>query len=258
MGPVGIFDSGIGGMSLFLSLRAKVPSLPLIYVADTVHFPYGNKSPKSIVQFSDNICRFFVRTGAQAIICGCNTASSAAVPLLQQQLPIPLFSVIEPAVHHVLSHDGIRKLGIIGTETSIRLGAHEKLIHQKAPEIQVFGQACPGLAPAVELGASKKEKLALVSSYLQPLIANHIDGLLIACTHYTFLIPYIRAILPKTCQLFDTTEACVESFLQNHPLKRTESLQKQTTSKIITTGNVRQFKRTMNSCLKGLPYDSDT
>lgn len=253
MDPVGIFDSGVGGMSLFLSLRSKIPSLPLIYVADTANFPYGNKNPKAILRFSEDICRFFVNKGAQAIICGCNTASSAAVPILQQKLSIPLFGVIEPAVEHIIAHGHVKRVGIIGTATSIQLGMHKKLLREKAPHIEVFGKACPKLAPAVELGASQKEKLALIKECLEPLIELKIDSLLIACTHYTFLLPYIRAYLPKGCHIFDTTEACIDSFLQQHTLSPTPD--EQASYEIISTGKVRQFKKTLEGCL---PYGALT
>lgn len=252
MGPVAIFDSGVGGMSLFLALRDKAPSLPLTYLADTAHFPYGNKSPKEILQYSEDICQFFIKKGAQAILFGCNTASSAALPILQKKLSLPLIGVIEPAVEHILSFQKVERLGIIGTKTTIELGLHKKLLQEKKPSLNVFGQSCPELASLVELGASQKEKRALLKEYLQPLIEKQIDSLLLACTHYTFVVSDIKALLPKECHIFDTTEACIDSFLQQHP----SLLQQQGdgSSQILTTGRSDLFKKTLKKCCEQVQF----
>lgn len=240
--PVVVFDSGIGGMSLFLELKKRVPCLPLLYVADTAHFPYGNKSPHYITHLTNELCRSFVSQGAQAIICGCNTASSVALPSLRGSFDIPLLGVIEPAAEHIIADETIQRLGIIGTKATIERSLHRELIHKKRPDIEVIGQACPLLASSVELGFSSKQKVDLLTLYLSSLMRQDIDTLLLACTHYNFLLPYIKALLPKTCRIIDTTKTCIDSFLQNYSFYCGPALAE---SSIATTGNARRFKRTL-------------
>lgn len=239
--PIGIFDSGIGGMSLFLEMKRRVPGIPLLYVADTARFPYGNKSPDTLFHYAEELARFLIDRGARTILFGCNAASSAALPHLAHKLSFPIIGVIEPAVHYLAHSSSFKKVGIIGTQATIRLGKHKEMLVSHRQDITLIAQECPRLAPAVEEGLLKKDEIiSLLTAYLSPLLQEKIDALLIACTHYSFLKPYLVSLLPKDLPLIDPAVHCVETLLQHNPALR-NAAQETASSSFFTTGDTSSF-----------------
>lgn len=211
---IGIFDSGIGGLSVLTALQKKAPHLSTLYFADTAHFPYGNKSPQAIYSYSLKICQFLKQQGAQYILCGCTTASSCGLFALEQQINLPIIGVIEPIVQHIAHTPSIQRIGVVATQTTARIQKHKELLNYYCPQVHVLTQACPQLAPLVEAGMKKsKQLLELTKIYVDPLIQGQIDTLLLGCTHYSFLSSYFSHHLPRHCRIIDPAAACVNELL---------------------------------------------
>ena len=253
MQPIGIFDSGIGGMSLFLELKRKLPQVPIIYIADTARFPYGNKSSETLFRFAEELSRFLIDQGVETILFGCNSTSSAALPFLSEKLSFPIIGVIEPAIRAITKAPYLKHVGIIGTEATIRMGKHKELLSISRPDLQLSSQACPQLAQAVEEGYQKKEYIdQLLKTYLTPLLNLNIDALLLACTHYSFLKKHITSLIPKSIPLLDPAEYCIELLMQKKHLRK-DSSTKVPHDRFFTTGDTATFTQTLRKVLQFTP-----
>jgi glutamate racemase len=194
--PVGIFDSGLGGLSVLTHVRRVLPHESLLYVADSAHAPYGGKSEAEVVARSLAIAEFLVAQGVKAIVVACNTATAAAIAALRERhANLPVVGV-EPGLKPAAQQSTSRVVGVLATErtlTSDRFRALEALISRDTG-VRFLAQACPGLADQVEKGELRSPATAaLVRRYVAPLIAEGADTLVMGCTHYPFLIPQIRA-----------------------------------------------------------------
>ena len=255
--PIGIFDSGLGGMSLFLEMKRRLPEVPLLYVADTARFPYGNKSSSTLFQYAEELSRFLIEKGAKTILFGCNAASSAALPHLADKLSFPIIGVIEPAVRYLMGTSCLKKVGIIGTQATIRLGKHKEILASQRQDITLLSQACPLLAQVVEEGLTKEEEIhSLLTAYLSPLLQENIDALILACTHYSFLKPYLVPLLPKELTLIDPAVHCVEELVQNNPTLKTTS--KASTDLFFTTGDPSSFALALKKVVGYTPARVET
>jgi glutamate racemase len=204
--PIGVFDSGVGGLSILRAVRSALPAEELIYVADTGYLPYGEKPVAFIQQRATAISEFLQARGAKAILVACNTATATAIDHLRQRFELPFIGV-EPAVKPAAA---LTRSGVIGvlatgaTTASVRLGS---LLQRFASGVEVIVQPCPGLVEKVEAAQCETaETLALVQSYVAPLVARGADTLVLGCTHYPFLEPAIRAAAGDTGRLLDTGE----------------------------------------------------
>lgn len=251
--PIGIFDSGIGGMSVVLELKKRAPHIPLLYVADTARFPYGNKSPATLFRYAEEMSRFLIEKGARTILFGCNAASSAALPMLAEKLSFPIIGVIEPIVQQIATLSSLKRLGIIGTQATVRIGKHKELLSHCRPDMHIISQACPQLAPVVERGLTQKNNIhSIVQSYMQPLIQADIDALLLACTHYSFLKQYVATYLPKECRIIDPAEQSVHVLFQRNP-GLLDTRQSSAPCHFFVTGDPCSFKRTLRKVLRYTP-----
>jgi len=190
---IGIFDSGVGGMTVARAVETLLPGYKIIYYGDLARTPYGNKSPEAITEYSISNTEFLLAHGAKVIIIACNSAASVASDSLRQQFTVPIFEVISPAVERAVSSTVSGNIGIIGTRATIRSGIYDDKIRKQAPEYRVFSQACPLLVPLVEEGwTDARETKMILRKYLTPLKQKQIDTLVLGCTHYPLLKDLIQ------------------------------------------------------------------
>ncbi len=190
--PVGIFDSGIGGLTVFKEIRRVLPNENLIYIGDTARVPYGTKSKEAITRYSFENVEFLMQKDVKAIVVACNTASSIALEKLNEAYnSLPIVGVINPAVEGLITLDNVKKVGIIGTRATIDSGVYQAKI-QKRLSVEVFAESCPLFVPLVEDGLlSNSFVLGIVEHYLSNMKAEKIDTLILACTHY----PLLKSVL---------------------------------------------------------------
>jgi glutamate racemase len=222
--PIGIFDSGIGGLTVFKEIRKQFPQEDIIYFGDTARVPYGPKSPQTVLNYSVQNARFLLQNGAKIIVVACNTSASVALQKLREILPIPIIGVIQPGAAHATSVTQNGKIGIIGTEGTIRSDAYSHAIKNIDPKIQVFSKACPLLVSLVEEGWEEHQISELIiREYLQDLQQQDIDTLVLGCTHYPILKKAIGKIVGKNIKLVDSAEAVAANLKEMLPNPETET-----------------------------------
>lgn len=212
---IGIFDSGIGGLTVFQAIRKQLPAENLIYVGDTARVPYGTKSPETVTRYSRDIVQFLLKQRVKMIVVACNTASAFALPTLEQEFSVPIVGVIKAGVKGALQTSAQPSLGVIGTEGTIQSGSYTQEIKAQNPAAQVMTQACPLFVPLVEEGWMETEAAALVTeTYLGPL-RGKIDALILGCTHYPLLRKVIQRVMGPAVTLIDSAEetACAVTTL---------------------------------------------
>ncbi|MBX3742700.1 MAG: glutamate racemase [Akkermansiaceae bacterium] len=213
--PLGIFDSGVGGLTVVRAVQELLPSEDILYLGDTARLPYGSKSPETIRQFADEDVRFLISKGVKAVVVACNTATAHALPQLHQQYRVPIIGVIQPGVEAVLEDDGAARIGIIATRGTIRSHAYQHALAQKRTGLLIHGQAAPLLVPLVEENwIDHPATREVLKTYLNPLIDRGIDTLMLACTHYPLLIPVLKDLLPGDVRLVDSATTCAEHLKQ--------------------------------------------
>lgn len=188
--PIGIFDSGIGGLTVAKAINELLPNEQLIYFGDTAHFPYGDKERKSIQHYGDKIAEFLLKNNCKSIVIACNTASSACYNTLRKSLPnnFPIYDVIHPVADYVAKNHRHSKIGIIATKGTTNSRAYPKLISEKAPNTQVKSCATPLLAPMIEEGFFNNNiSKSIIKSYLTKKHIANINALILACTHYPII-----------------------------------------------------------------------
>jgi glutamate racemase len=213
---IGIFDSGIGGLTVARAILQQLPGYDLVYFGDTARTPYGNKSALTVQAYARRCTEFLIAKGARVIIIACNTAASAAADLLTETYPTPIFEVITPGATLAagLSRNG--RIGVIGTRSTIVSGAYEKRILRLRPDAQVVSRPCPLLVPLVEEGwLRRRETAMIVKGYLRPFKLRQIDTLILGCTHYPVLADLIQAKAGRRIRLVDSAVAVADQ-LKNH------------------------------------------
>lgn len=194
--PVGIFDSGVGGLTVAREVIRQMPEERIIYFGDTARVPYGSKSKETIIRYSRQIIRFLQSKQVKAIVIACNTASAYALEAVKRELDIPIIGVIDAGVKMAAASTHNGKVGVIGTEATIRSGIYTESIHELNPQIEVTGKACPLFVPLVEEGLlhdSVTDEIA--SRYLNDLKRRYIDTLVLGCTHYPLLRSTMRRLM---------------------------------------------------------------
>ncbi|MDR5833553.1 glutamate racemase [Caballeronia sp. LZ034LL] len=217
--PVGIFDSGLGGLSVLRAVRAILPHEHLIYVADSLHAPYGEKTDAFIGERTLAIGEWLVSQGAKALVVACNTATAQSIALVRERLPIPLVGV-EPGVKPAANVSRSRVVGVLATAVTLRSARFQSLLDRYAGDCRFICQAGHGLVQAVERGdTSSPALMALLESYLSPMLDAGADTLVLGCTHYPFLDGAIRAIAGERLHIVDTSVAIarqLERLLDTH------------------------------------------
>jgi len=218
---IGIFDSGVGGLTVVRAILEKIPGYDIVYFGDTAHTPYGTKSAQTVIGYSISNIEFLLRQGAKVIVIACNTASSVATAQVLEQYAVPIFEVITPAVAHALDASANLNFGIIGTRATVSSGIYEKKIIENQPKARIYSVACPLLVPLVEEGwLNRRETAMIVKKYLQPLKTRRVDTLILGCTHYPLLKTIIQRKIGKRVQLIDSSiciSETIETFLADNP-----------------------------------------
>jgi glutamate racemase len=218
---IGIFDSGVGGMTVARAVEQLLPSAPLLYLGDIARTPYGTKSARTIIDYSVENTGFLIDKGATVIVIACNTASSVATDRLRREFTLPIIEVITPAVDQALLKTRTGRIGIIGTRATIRSDVYEKKILAEKPEYSVFSTACPLLVPLVEEGwINKRETKMILRRYLHLLKECQVDTLVLGCTHYPLLKHLIQPRIGRRVALIDSSLATaeyLEKYLKNNP-----------------------------------------
>lgn len=206
---IGIFDSGIGGLSVVKTIERHLPDCNLIYFGDTARFPYGIKGPEVIKKYSRENAEFLISQGAKIIIVACNTASAVALEYLKQQFPaVPIFGVIEPAAIAAVKITKNGRIGIIGTRATINSGIYKQKLKEINSNLNIYSEACPLLVSLIEEGwTDRPETKTILAEYLKPLKARKIDTLILGCTHYPFIKNLIQKEMGGGVKLIDCGEA---------------------------------------------------
>ena len=206
-GAIGVFDSGVGGLSVLRHVRQALPDERLIYVADSGHVPYGDKSPEYIGRRSLAIAEFLIEQGADAIVIACNTATAAAASLLRSRFDIPIVGM-EPAIKPAVAATRSGVVGVLATIGTLESARFAALLEKYAGNVKIVTQGCPGLVEQIERGDLEgDETRALVERYTAPLLEAGADTLILGCTHYPFLSPLIAEITGSGITLVDTGAA---------------------------------------------------
>jgi glutamate racemase len=202
--PVGLFDSGVGGLSVHREVRRQLPHENLIYVADQAHVPYGPRPLDEVRRFAEGITRFLLARGAKAIVVACNTASAAALKELRARFPETPFIGMEPAVKPAAEHSRSRTIGVIATPATFQGELFASVVDRFAKDVKVLTQTCPGLVDEIEKGTLDGPSVTrILEPALAPLREAGIDMLVLACTHYPFVVPAIRRILGAAVEIVD-------------------------------------------------------
>ena len=205
--PIGVFDSGLGGLTVVKALIDELPAESIVYFGDTARVPYGTKSKSTIVKFSLENVEFLLRHGVKCIVIACNTSSSWALPTLRKYFKVPIVGVIRPGALAAVRQTRTRRVGVIGTTATINSRAYEIAIHRLDPAITVFSQSCPLFVPLVEEGWLNGSVCREVAArYLAPLLRQRIDTLILGCTHYPLLTTTIREVLGPGVALVDSAK----------------------------------------------------
>jgi len=225
--PIGVFDSGIGGLTVVAALRSHLPRENLVYLGDTARVPYGGKSRETVTRYSEEICQFLLRHDCKAIVVACNTASALAVPELQRSLAVPVLGMIQPGAAAAVSATRNGRIGIIGTRATVLSRAYDQAILELAPTAKIFSHACPVLVPMIEEGWLDDPLTDLaIERYIRPLLDSEIDTLVLGCTHYPLLKAAIAEIAGPDVHIVDSAENCalvLQKMLEHKNLSASET-----------------------------------
>src|SRR5438552_10479594 len=220
--PLGVFDSGIGGLTVARALFERLPKESVIYFGDTARVPYGPKSPDTVRRYSAEILAYLLRRGVKAVVVACNTSTAHALGYLQEHSSVPVVGVIEPGARAAVRATKTGTIGVIGTAGTIASGAYERAIKALRPEARVHSQPCPLFVPLVEEGWFEHPAAELIArEYLEPLKRANVDVVVLGCTHYPLLKPLIQRVMGPEVRLIDSgeeTATAVEQALREESL----------------------------------------
>jgi glutamate racemase len=250
---IGIFDSGIGGLTVVKSVMERIPGYDIIYFGDTARTPYGTKSADTVIKYSVENIDFLLQYGAKIVVMACNTASSVAAKRVAETFDVPIFEVVTPATEQAVKRSVKSVVGVIGTRATVKSGMYEKKIKNIKPDAKVYSVACPLLVPLVEEGWMKKpETKMIIKKYLLPLKVRQIDTLILGCTHYPLLKDIIQRKIGKKVGVIDSSIAVAEkvkSFLDVHP-EIDRRLGKNDAFRLFVSDITDQFEKTARITLK--------
>ena len=257
--PVGVFDSGVGGLTVAREIMRQLPNENLVYFGDTARVPYGSKSRDNIIRYSRQIIHFLKTKGVKAIVIACNTASALALDVVREESDIPIIGVVEPGARAALQITQTKKIGVIGTEATVQSAMYGKIIKGLDPTVSVIGKACPLFVPLVEEGFAKhKVTEEIIDYYLASMKESDIDSLILWCTHYPLLRSRIRAYLGDKIQLVNPayeTAMDLKYILKESGMENAGKEGEHATYSFYVSDAADKFKQFANSIL---PYDIET
>ncbi len=220
--PIGVFDSGIGGLTVVAALRELLPGESIFYIGDTARVPYGGKSQATIERYSQELSGLLLAERAKCIVVACNTASALGVPRLVETLRVPVTGVIEPGAQAAVKATRTGKIGVIGTRATIHSRAYERAIEELDSKVKVFSEACPLLVPLIEEGWLEDPITdSVIARYLDKILSHGVDTLVLGCTHYPLLREAIQRYVGPNVTLVDSaqnTALAVQKLLKQHKL----------------------------------------
>ncbi|MBI44860.1 MAG: glutamate racemase [Candidatus Marinimicrobia bacterium] len=241
--PIGIFDSGLGGLTVLKKLQEAFPQETFIYIGDTAHLPYGNKSKQAIIEYSELISKYLIKQKVKLIIVACNTASSLALSILRQRFQIGFIDVITPMSEALKHYQQYHKIGVIGTHNTVKSNAYYNILAKHNPKLEIFQQACPLLVPLIEEDLHQGIIADLIiEKYLKNLIKNNIQVLILGCTHYPLIKESIKRVMGTQIIIIDSATATTEylkEYLNNNQLL---SSSKEQQDQIIITDQANNFE----------------
>lgn len=258
--PIGVFDSGVGGLTVAREIMRNLPNERIVYFGDTARVPYGSKSKDTIIRYAKQIIRFLRTQDVKAIVIACNTASALALEEVEKELDIPIIGVVEPGARVAAATTKNGKIGVIGTESTINSHMYPQLIKEYRPDVTVFGKACPLFCPLVEEGWLKDPVTEEVAKrYLKDLLKEDIDTLILGCTHYPLLRSLLSGLVGDQIQLVNPayeTAKELERLLKKENLSNEgEKSPGKEPYRFFVSDAADKFKNFANSIL---PYDIET
>ena len=258
--PVGVFDSGVGGLTVAREIMRNLPSEKIVYFGDTARVPYGSKSKDTVIRYSSQIVHFLREQNVKAIVIACNTASAFALEAVQDKLDIPVLGVIEAGARVAAEETKNKRVGVIGTVGTVGSGIHESYLKRLNPEITVIGKACPLFVPLVEEGwLHDPVTVEVASRYLQELKDEQVDTLILGCTHYPLIRSTIQEVMGEKVRLvnpaYETALELKELLEQNHILNDGNYIPEGPVHQFYVSDAADKFRKFANSIL---PYDIDT
>jgi glutamate racemase len=222
--PIGVFDSGVGGLTVAHALLEALPNEDLVYLGDTGRHPYGTKSAETVTRYSLENVDFLLARDVKLIVVACNSASAVALEAVRARAGVPVVGVIEPGARAAVARSRVRRVGVIGTEATIGAGAYSRALHRLDPGLELFTRACPLLVPLAEEGWTEGEvALSVARVYLASLVRSGIDVLVLGCTHYPLLAGVLAEVMGPAVTLVDSAEETarvVATELAEHGLAR--------------------------------------
>lgn len=258
--PIGIFDSGVGGLTVAREIMRQLPQEKLVYFGDTARVPYGSKSQTTIIRYTRQIIRFLQSKNVKAIVVACNTASAFALEEVADEIDIPIIGVVKPGANIAAKMTKNNKIGVIGTAGTIDSKLYTKIIHQSNKKAQVLGKACPLFVPLVEEGwLNDPVTIEVAKRYLAPLMDSGIDTLIMGCTHYPLLRTTIQEIVGDGVQLinpaYETTKELYKLLNETNLIRNGNELMLGNQYEFYVSDAADKFMRFADSIL---PYDVDS
>lgn len=254
--PIGVFDSGVGGLTVAREIMRNLPHERIVYFGDTARVPYGSKSRETVIRYSRQIVRFLKTQEVKAIVVACNTASALALETIQQETDIPMLGVVEPGARVAAKTTRNKKIGLIGTRATVKSDLYRTMIQKTDPQIQVIGQACPLFVPLVEEGWLKDSVTKEVARrYLKPLLEQDIDTLILGCTHYPLLRSMLRGLVGDKVTLVNPayeTARELGRLLEEKELENEGRVEEEFPYRFFVSDEEAYFQEFANSIL---PYD---
>ncbi|MDR1540254.1 MAG: glutamate racemase [Clostridiales bacterium] len=249
--PVGIFDSGVGGLTVLSEILKALPNEEFIFFGDAARVPYGSKSVETVTKFSRQIVNFLVSKDVKAIVIACSTVSSNCFKTLSAEFPLPFIEVISPGVEDAALVTRNKTIGVIGTEATIGSGLYDALLKEKIPGAKVYSKACPLFVPLAEEGWTKNTVARITAEiYLQELLDKEIDSLILGCTHYPLLINCIKDVVGpvRIINAAESTARRLKSFLSSNHLENPS--RSPTSPKFFVSDNTKKFDRISSLVLR--------
>lgn len=251
--PIGIFDSGVGGLSVLREIHSLMPNEHIIYFGDQGHVPYGPRSMEQIQNFSEGITNFLLKHNAKIIVVACNTASAAALKYLREKFPDVQFVGMEPAVKPAAEKTQTKKVGVLATPATFQGALYASVVERFASDVEIFQNTCSGLVNQIEAGELDTEKTKkILDDALLPMLEKNIDTIVLGCTHYPFVIPLIQKIVGENVRVIDPAPAVakqVERLLNANGLRSSSNENAEVV--FFTSGDVNSTESVVSKLISG-------
>ena len=248
--PIGILDSGVGGITVLKEIQKELPNENYLYLGDTQNFPYGNKTKEEIIKFAIKNVEYLIKQDVKIIIIACGTVTSQAIDVLHSKYEIPIIGIIEPTIEYIKKQN-YKEIGVIATEGTIRSGAWESKLKEKIPNIEVVNRACPMLATIAEEGrATGEEGRNAIKEYMKPFKEKKIDKIILGCTHFPIYEQVIRDELKYDVELINTGKTIAQELTRYLQINNLMSNIEKGTIKIELTKEEAKFEEIAKNILE--------